>query len=167
MGDTHPTTPSLALSRSSFQEILPPPLSDSGKLSQGLLLRTQMLTAISVNKDVPSHGSLLDSEPWGTRDGDKLPTAKPIRQAAAAESPMVYLWGDAGWENRGYRPQGAKVHIKGVISVSPDSYLLWFFSLRLTTWSFVAKTSVYLCLPPCLFGAIKSYSSCCLLGLKS
>ena len=29
------------------------------------------------------------------------------------------------------------------------------FSLRLTTWSFVAKTSVYLCLPPCLFGAIR------------
>ena len=28
--------------------------------------------------------------PEGTRDGDKLPTAKPIGQPAAADTPMVH-----------------------------------------------------------------------------
>ena len=32
-------------------------------------------------------------------------------------------WGDSGWENTGYWSQIAAVHIKGMISVSPDSYV--------------------------------------------
>ena len=32
-------------------------------------------------------------------------------------------WGNSGYENIGYWPQIAEEHIKGIISVSPDSHI--------------------------------------------
>ena len=46
-----------------------------------------MLSAISVSTGCYITWQPPDSEPWGTRDGAKLPAAKPTGQSAAADTP--------------------------------------------------------------------------------
>ena len=45
----------------------------------------------------------------------------PSSSHQTAATPYGEPWGNSGWENTGYWPQLAEVHIKGMISVSPDS----------------------------------------------
>ena len=61
--------------------------------------------------------------PEGTQDGDRwavclLPCSQSL-QPAPKDAP----WGDSGWESTGYWCQRAEVHIRGLISGSPDLHL--------------------------------------------
>ena len=48
-------------------------------------------------------------------------------QASGPQSrPNCARWGDEGWERTEYEPQRDKVHIKAVVSVSPDSCIFTF-----------------------------------------
>ena len=40
---------------------------------------------------------------------------------ATADVPKDKFCGDSGWERKGYWPQTAKMHIKDMISINPDS----------------------------------------------
>ena len=73
-------------------------------------------------------------------------TAKTLSHCSHANSAP---WGDSGWKRTGYWPQIAKTHIKGMMSMTPDSYIFPFtrdcyFSLMVVFWCsnylvFVAK----------------------------
>lgn len=120
-------------------------LSDSpGKPSQGLSLRTQMLSAVISKHRMLYH--MAASWQWALGNSGWSQTARC--QAHWTISCCRYTrrctWGDARWENRGCWPQRTKVHIKGVNSVSPDSYLLLrrkaLNSLIWDVWYFLIKT---------------------------
>ena len=49
--------------------------------------------------------------PEGTQDTNRIPTPKGAP------------WGDPGWESPRYWPQIAEVHIKGMVSINPDSFV--------------------------------------------
>ena len=53
--------------------------------------------------------------PEGTQDTNRMPAIKPL-QPPRNSAPR----GDSGWENTGFWPRIAEVHIKGMISTSPD-----------------------------------------------
>ena len=56
---------------------------------------------------------------WELRmETNGLPAVKPLVTIA---TPSSVPWGDSGWEKTWYQPWIARVHIKGMITVSPDS----------------------------------------------
>ena len=60
--------------------------------------------------------------PEGTQEGNKDYLTSSSHQAAA--TPEAELRGNSGCEITGYWPQIAEVHIRGMISVNPDSCIL-------------------------------------------
>ena len=123
----------------------------------------KMPPLISVNKESQSHQAIHYSaavlNPEGTQ-GENTCQLAAIRLQPLPDSGS---WGNSGCENTGGRPQIAEVHIKGMISVSPDSYIFpymgkswipWlgmsgFLLLTVTVWRsdyliFIAKILVYL-----------------------
>lgn len=63
----------------------------------------------------------------------------------AAPSPNSAPWGETGWRRTGYWPKVAKVHIKEMISVSPDAHIpihrkaLKFINLRHLFFSLISS----------------------------
>ena len=145
MGGTPPHLPLLLSqghhSRNSSSSLLS---NSPGKPSQGLPLRTQMLSAISVSTGCYITWQPPDSEPWGNSGWSQTARCQAQWTISCCGYPWRCTWGDARWENRGCWPQRAKVHIKGVNSVSPDSYLLLhrkaLNSLIWDVWYFLIKT---------------------------
>ena len=88
-------------------------------------MNDKMLPALSVNKGCSSHQSpaapMVSLE--GTQGKNRLPAIKPSATAAIPPTPTPRgpLGGDSGCKNAGSWPQRAEVHIKGMISVSPES----------------------------------------------
>ena len=97
-------------------------------------LRNGIFPAISLNKGCHRHQQLQPSNasPEGTQEGKKACRLAAIRQQPL---PMVSP-GNSGFENTGYWPQITEVHIKGMISVNPDS----FFSLDLSNYTLLRMT---------------------------
>ena len=74
--------------------------------------KQRMLQLSSHSLELPPRVS-----PEGTQDGNRMPA---IKQSTTKATPNHAPWGDSGWESTGYWPQRAEVHIKGIISKSPD-----------------------------------------------
>ena len=84
-----------------------------------------MFPGISVNKRCNSHQQLpppqkVRCEPWGN-SGRKEYLSSKRHQAAA--NPYSESQGSSEAKNTGYWPQIAEVHVKRMISVSPNSYI--------------------------------------------
>ena len=86
-------------------------------------MKTNMACHISKTKDVTAIKPLqppLMVSPEGIQDGDKRTLLLPIPQLLQFPS-TVYPGGDSRWRRAGYWSQVAEVHVKIMISVSPDS----------------------------------------------
>ena len=108
---------------------------------------------------------------------------QPLRPRS--DGPPLPLPGDSGWRKRGYWPYTVKVHIKGMISVSPDLHLpivrkvltslIWsiWFSLTVIFWCsnyleiFLQKLLYILASPLTLLNIPSELSESVLSGLKS
>ena len=97
-----------------------PVLPTSGRHNEGAsrICEWETLAAISVNKGCCSHQAITpDGEPWGDSGWKQMPA---IKQSTTAGTPNGAPRGDAGWESTGYLPQRAEMHIKWMISMSPN-----------------------------------------------
>ena len=80
----------------------------------------KMLPAVPVTKGRCSHQAITLQLPWWWVLKELRVETNSLPSATAA-TPNCVPWGDSGWERTWYWPQIAEVHIKRMISVSPDS----------------------------------------------
>ena len=78
-----------------------------------MILRTEILPAISVNKGFSQPSAIVSPEE--TQEGKNILLSSSHHTAA---TPYREPCGDSGCENTGYGPHVGEVHIKGMISVN-------------------------------------------------
>ena len=118
-------------------------------------VRNGVFPAISVNNNLTDISNYSPptwaSEPEETLEGKEY---QPSSSHQTAATPYSESWGNSGCENTRYWPQIAEVHIKGMISVSPDScifpclvaivvHLLSRIRLSVTPWTAACQASLY------------------------
>ena len=112
----------------------------------------------------------------GTQNEIRMPA---IKHSTAAGITKCTPWGDSGWENTGYWPQIAEVHVKGMtswvqtlqltLSGKALILLIWdiWFSFCSDFLDFVTKTPMYVgSLPVCLWDSFSALSEILCHGLE-
>ena len=88
----------------------------------GALVFSTDLEVISAQAPVVSEGSAGDDSKWMKNVSSSKQTMLWSSSHQSLHPPLtVYPGGESGWRSAGYWPWIAKIYIKGIISLSPDS----------------------------------------------